>query len=155
MKTYSLKIEGNPYEVKILSVKGNQAEVEVNGMRYSVDVSGMGIAAEAAPKTSVQEAPRAAEAPKQAAPTEPKEEVRAVQSAAPAGANDVEAPMPGLILKILVSEGDSVKAGDPVLIMEAMKMENEVSSTADGTITKIHVKVGDNVTQGAALVSVG
>ncbi len=150
MSTYKLNIGGNPYDVKILSIKNNQAEVDVNGMVYNVDVAGMNIAqaAPAAPQASAPvAAPQAAPAPAAA----PK------KSSAPAvaGANDISAPMPGSIIKILVSEGDSVNAGDPIVIMEAMKMENEVSAAASGSITKIHIKVGDTVEQGALLISIG
>ena len=73
--------------------------------------------------------------------------------AAPAGATTVEAPMPGKILNIKVSEGQAVKFGEVVVIMEAMKMETEIVAPADGTVSKILVKAGDSVDTGAALVA--
>ena len=77
----------------------------------------------------------------------------AIQAAAPAGATTVEAPMPGKILNIKVSEGQAVKFGEVVVIMEAMKMETEIVAPADGTVSKILVKAGDSVDTGAALVA--
>ena len=74
-------------------------------------------------------------------------------AAAPAGATTVEAPMPGKILNIKVSEGQAVKFGEVVVIMEAMKMETEIVAPADGTVSKILVKAGDSVDTGAALVA--
>ena len=67
--------------------------------------------------------------------------------------NGVEAPMPGKILNIKVSEGQAVKFGEVVVIMEAMKMETEIVAPADGTVSKILVKAGDSVDTGAALVA--
>ena len=77
----------------------------------------------------------------------------APKAAAPAGATTVEAPMPGKILNIKVSEGQAVKFGEVVVIMEAMKMETEIVAPADGTVSKILVKAGDSVDTGAALVA--
>jgi len=137
MKTYNLKVNGNPYEVKILSVSGNKAEVDVNGAKYSVDVEGMNMT------QAVQAKPAAP--PAQTKPAAP----------AGGGSGTVIAPMPGAVIKILAKEGDSVKAGDTILVIEAMKMENEVNANATGKITKLHVKVGENVAQGATLVTIG
>ncbi len=155
MSTYKLNISGNSYDVKILSIKNNQAEVDVNGMTYSVDVAGMSVSQSApapqaaAPQAAPQAVPASTPAPAAASPK------AAAPKPAAAGANDVTAPMPGSIINILVSEGDSVNAGDPVLIMEAMKMENEVSAAASGTVTAIHVNKGETVEQGAPLMSIG
>ncbi|MCU0822880.1 MAG: biotin/lipoyl-binding protein [Spirochaetes bacterium] len=136
MKTYNLKVNGNPYEVKIISVSGGKAEVDVNGAKFSVDIEGAGA---------------------QAAPAKPAAQPAQAKAAAPSGGGSgtVTAPMPGAVVKILAKEGDSVKAGDPLLVIEAMKMENEISANATGKITKIHVKAGENVAQGATLVTIG
>jgi len=114
--------------------------VTVNGVAYNVTVE-EGTGAPVAPA-----APAAAPAPAPAAaPAAP---------AAPAGAAGsvvVNAPMPGNILDVKVKPGDSVKAGDTLLILEAMKMENEISAPQDGTITSIDVRKGDVVDSGALL----
>ena len=67
---------------------------------------------------------------------------------------DVHAPMPGLVVKILVKEGDEVKKGDPVLVLEAMKMENLLQAAADGTVQSIHCKATNTVNKGDLLVSI-
>ena len=68
-------------------------------------------------------------------------------------AADIKAPMPGLIHSIDVSEGDSVKKGDQVIILEAMKMENVIKSTAEGIVKKIAVKAGDKVDKNQLLIA--
>ena len=70
-------------------------------------------------------------------------------------ANDIKAPMPGLVLKVLAAEGTPVKTGEPVLILEAMKMENIIKSAGEGTIEKIFVKAGDKVEKNQVLVKIG
>ena len=67
---------------------------------------------------------------------------------------DLKAPMPGKILDILVKEGDEVALGDPVMILEAMKMENELKSPADGILEALHVEKGDNVEKNQLLLEI-
>ncbi|WP_295419683.1 biotin/lipoyl-containing protein [uncultured Subdoligranulum sp.] len=116
--------------------------VTVNGVAYNVTVEeGTGApVAVAAPAAPAAPAPAPAAAP--AAPAAP---------AGAAGAVVVNAPMPGNILDVKVKPGDSVKAGDTLLILEAMKMENEISAPQDGTIATIDVRKGDVVDSGALL----
>ena len=116
--------------------------VTVNGVAYNVTVeegTGAPVAA-AAPAAPAAPAPAPAAAP--AAPAAP---------TGAAGAVVVNAPMPGNILDVKVKPGDSVKAGDTLLILEAMKMENEISAPQDGTIATIDVRKGDVVDSGALL----
>ena len=111
--------------------------VTVNGVAYNVTVEeGTGAPAAAAAPVA---APAAAPAP--AAP------------AGAAGAVSVTAPMPGNILDVKVKAGDSVKAGDTLLILEAMKMENEISAPQDGTIASVNVRKGDVVNSGDLLIT--
>ena len=116
--------------------------ITVNGVAYSVSVEET--AAGAAP---VAAAPVAAPA----APAAPK--APAAAPAAPAGAVAVKAPMPGNILDVKVKAGDSVKAGDVLAILEAMKMENEIVAPQDGTVASVNVNKGDTVNSGDTLVS--
>ncbi len=114
--------------------------ITVNGTAYDVTVeegTGSGAAPAAAPKAA---APKAA-APKPAA-------VSGAQ-----GAVKVNAPMPGKILSVKASAGQAVKKGDVLLILEAMKMENEVVAPQDGTVASINVAAGDSVEAGAVLAS--
>lgn len=69
--------------------------------------------------------------------------------------NEIKAPMPGLVIDVRVSEGDSVKKGDPILVLEAMKMENIIKSPTDGTVKKINVKKGVAVEKNQVLVNFG
>ena len=68
------------------------------------------------------------------------------------GAQDIKAPMPGLVLQIMVKDGQAVSAGDPILILEAMKMENVIKAATDGAVAKIEVSAGDAVEKGQLLV---
>ena len=142
MKTYKLKINGNAYEVAINSIEGNIADVTVNGASYQVEMENAPAAAVAAPAV---QAPAAQPAAATAAP--------AAQPPSGAGTK-VTSPLPGVIIEVSVKVGDAVKAGQKVAVIEAMKMENEISATKDGTISAIHVSKGDSVLEGADVVSI-
>lgn len=109
--------------------------VNVNGSMYEVEIEEM-----AAPAT--MSAPKAAPA---AAPV----------AAAPAGGAKVNAPMPGTILDIKVQNGQSIKKGDLLVILEAMKMENEIYAPCDGTVTSVNVRKGDSVETQALICTIG
>ena len=119
--------------------------ITVNGVAYSVSVEET--AAGAAPVA----APAAPAAPK--APAAPAAAPKAAAPAGAAGAVTVKAPMPGNILDVKVKAGASVKAGDVLVILEAMKMENEIVAPQDGTVASINVNKGDTVNSGDVLVS--
>ena len=117
--------------------------ITVNGNVYDVTVEeGTGSAAPAA-------APKAAPAAPKAAPTAPK----AAAPAGAAGSVTVAAPMPGKILGVKANPGQAVKKGDVIVILEAMKMENEIVAPQDGTIASINVATGDSVEAGATLAT--
>ena len=146
MKTYRFKINGNEYNVAINSVDGTNASVTVNGTDYQVELEN----AQAAP---VQTAPAAAPA---AAPVQAAPAASAAPKPAASGAGKaVTSPLPGVIIAVKVNVGDSVKAGQEVAVLEAMKMENSIEATQDGTVTAIHVAKGDSVLEGAAIVTIG
>ena len=119
--------------------------ITVNGVAYSVSVEET--AAGAAPVA----APAAPAAPK--APAAPAAAPKAAAPAGAAGAVTVKAPMPGTILDVKVATGASVKAGDVLVILEAMKMENEIVAPQDGTVASVNVNKGDTVNSGDVLVS--
>lgn len=130
MKEYKLNINGKDFVVKVTSVDGNVTNLEVNG------------------KSASAAAPVAAPAPA-AVP------VAAPKAAAPAGAGvTVNSPLPGVILEVSVKEGDVVKKGQKVMLLEAMKMENVIEATADGTVTSIKVNKGDSILEGAPLLTI-
>lgn len=145
MKTYKFKINGNEYNVAINSVEGTNASVTVNGTDYQVEL-------EDAPAAPVQAAPATAPAaaPAQAAPAAS----AAPKPAASGAGKAVTSPLPGVIIAVKVNVGDSVKAGQEVAVLEAMKMENSIEAEHDGTVTAIHVAKGDSVLEGAAVVTI-
>ena len=136
----------------VATINGKKYEVEVEKLEAYKSLDRNGVAAPAAPvlPASAPVQRPAAPAPVAAAPAPAPAPAPA---AAPAGATTVEAPMPGKILNIKVSEGQAVKFGEVVVIMEAMKMETEIVAPADATVSKILVKAGDSVDTGAALVA--
>lgn len=146
MKTYKFRINGNEYNVDINSVEGNIADVTVNGASYQVEM-----APAPAPVQKPAQAPATATtAPASSAATTP-----APKAAVPAGAGKpVTSPLPGVIIEVSVKEGQAVKAGQKVAVLEAMKMENEIQAPADGTVTAILVNKGDSVLEGAEIVKI-
>lgn len=121
--------------------------VTVNGVGYEVEVEEVGGVQTAAPVRTAVAAPAAA-APA-AAP-------KAAPAAAPvAGGEPVKAPMPGTILSVAVNVGDTVKAGQAVCVLEAMKMENPIPASKDGKILQVLVQKGASVEVGATLVVIG
>ena len=120
--------------------------ITVEGKTYEMDVELIGSNGAPVQPVKVQSAP-AAPAPVAAAP-------KAASKPAAVSSGSVVAPMPGTVIKILKNEGDAVKAGDVVLILEAMKMENEITAPCDGTVTAVCVNQGDSVDAGKVLVTI-
>lgn len=142
MSTYKFKISGKEYNVTIGDIENKIAKVNVNGTDYEVELENQPAAAPAP-------APAAPAAAAQAAPA------AAAPAAKPAGPGvKVTSPLPGVIIEVSVKEGQAVKAGQKVAVIEAMKMENEIAATQDGTISAIHVAKGDSVLEGADIVSI-
>ena len=138
MKEYKYKINGNTYKVTIGDIDENIAHVEVNGTHYKVEM-------EKAPKVVVKQVTR----PTTPAPAP----TQVVKPAAPStGKSGVKSPLPGVILDIKVNVGDTVKKGQTIIILEAMKMENNINADKDGKITAINVSKGDSVLEGNDLV---
>ena len=161
MKEYKYKINGNEYSVAIIDLEGNTAAVEVNGVSYKVDILTEGFTAAPARPAAKPAAPAApaASAPAAAKPAAPQPIAPAAAPAAepaPAGKGTaVQSPLPGVILDIKVAVGDTVKAGQTVAILEAMKMENSINAECDGVITAIKVAKGDNILEGSDIVIIG
>lgn len=140
MEKYSLKINGKPFEVEIDSFKGSEASVRVNGEEYTVEIAQDEKKAEEAAKTAASQAaaPKATEGSKAAT-----------------GGIEVTSPLPGVLVDVKVAVGDSVKAGQTVAVLEAMKMENEIEATASGTVTAVCAAKGDSLLEGAVIVRIG
>lgn len=146
MKKFKFTINGNVYEVDIKNVDDNIAELEVNGTPYTVEVD------KAIQTTKTPKLVRPASIPS----TDSHPSVAKTSSpATPKGSGHVKAPLPGVILELHVKVGDTVKAGQRLLILEAMKMENSIDSDKDGVVTAINVNKGDAVMEGDALLTIG
>ena len=140
MKEYKFKIGGKEYNVTVNPKEGKLFDVTVNGATYEVE-------SENAPAAAP--APQPAAAPAQAAPA------AAAPAAKPAGAGEkVASPLPGVIIEISVKEGQQVKQGQKLVILEAMKMENEIPAPKDGTVTEILVHKGDTLQEGDPIVTI-
>ena len=137
MKEYKYTINGNVYNVVIGDIEDNIAHVEVNGTHYNVEMEKKQKAAAPIARPRPAAAPAAASKP-------------AAKPAASKGG--VKSPLPGVILDIKVKEGDEVKKGQTVIILEAMKMENSINADRDGKVTSIKVSKGESVLEGTDLV---
>ena len=142
MRKYDLTLNSNDYEVIVKKVTDTEALVEVNGQEHTVSINQIQrlVLPETVPKPSPKQAPR----PSVSSST-------SASASLPSG-DGVIAPMPGQIKSIFVREGDKVTAGQKLLIMEAMKLENKLPATRDGVVKKILVRDGDIVSQGQELI---
>ncbi len=148
MKEYKYKVKGAEYTVKINDVEGNMARVEVNGIPFEVETDRpmhMMHKPEIHPVSHVHHAPAAA----------PSSAPAGQQAGTPAAEGTaVRAPLPGTVNAVSVTVGQSVKKGQTVVVLEAMKMENNIGAECDGTVKAVHVNKGDSVREGAILVTI-
>ena len=153
MRRYQITIAGRVFEVEIVALRNDQARVLVNGKSYEVKfTSGVG-GQVTVPAPAPPPKPRPAAAPAPPPPTAPVEPSPEKVVAGP-DLGAVVAPMPGAILEVLVQVGDKVEAGDTVVKLEAMKMENDLQAPGAGTVTQVRVAKGSNVAVGEVLVVV-
>ena len=153
MKQYKYTINGAQYDVTIDSIVGSKAKVEVNGIPFEVEMHGSSLVEEDLPTMSTEGAPTPAAAP--AAPAAAPAATAPAAKSGPGAGTPVKAPLPGVVTKILVAEGQAVKKGETVLVLEAMKMENNITAEADGAVTGICVAAGDSVMEGTTLLTIG
>lgn len=145
MKTYKIKVNGNDFEVAVNKTSDNHTSVKVNGVEYEVEVD---TNFRKVNKPLLSPTP----APVSAATTTP---VASVRPAVTASGSVVKSPLPGVILDIFVKEGDTVKEGQKLMMLEAMKMENNIEAEGSGVVTKINVSKGSSVLEGDVLISIG
>ena len=143
MKSFKYTINGNVYKVHINSVVDDIADVEVNGTPYQVKL-------EKPAKKQMVTLKRPAQAP-----TTARGDPVVTRPAASTTPGAVKTPLPGVILQVKCNVGDTVKRGQTLIILEAMKMENNINADRDGKIIEIKVHKGDSVLEGADLVVIG
>jgi len=153
MNKYQYKVKGIDYEVEIAEVEGNIAKVNVNGIPFEVEMQ-QPINAAKHPTINVQKTVVAPAPVSNAAPAA----ASVAKSAAPAtsaSGTSIKAPLPGTIIDVKVQVGQQVNVGDTVLVLEAMKMQNNIEAETSGKVTSILVKPGDTVMEGAVLLTIG
>ena len=154
MNKYQYKVKGVDYEVEIAEVEGNIAKVNVNGIPFEVELQKPINAAKHPTMTAPKvQAPQSAAAKPDAPQTAT--ETPAAQPAAAGAGHAIKAPLPGTITDIRVELGQQVNAGDIVLVLEAMKMQNNIEAETTGKIASILVKPGDTVMEGSVLLTIG
>jgi biotin carboxyl carrier protein len=138
--THRFKIEGKEYSVEVGTRVGSTVAVTVNGKSYEVEVAGGAPVGPAAPAAARGPAPAPA-IPSQAPP-------------AALGSGEVRAPIPGVVLSVDVEAGQKVTVASKVLVLEAMKMENEIYAGVDGVVASVNVKPQQEVRQGDLLLTI-
>jgi biotin carboxyl carrier protein len=153
MAKYEVTVDGKKYEVEILLDDGRHAVLKVNDRQYEVDLQNVSVGLPPASAPTPQASIPQNTVPNTSVPLRPATPApnRAATPAAP-GDMQIRAPMPGLVLEVLVSVGQRVKPGDVLLRVEAMKMENDIKSHAEGTVREIFVAQGNEVLEGDVLM---
>lgn len=142
MKNYKFTINGNKYSVEVGDIENNAVNVSVNGTEYNVELD-----------TEIKQPAKPRPVAKaNAAPSSAGVKVSAAPAAATAPGATLKSPLPGTILDVFVKEGDSVKAGQRVILLEAMKMENNIDAEKDGVVKEVKVHRSDSVMEGDVLL---
>jgi biotin carboxyl carrier protein len=138
MKNFKFRINGNQYEVEMLEIDGNMARIEVNGTVYDVEMQ------REIPKVrTFSPAPQARIAPTEVKPAGDKTTRKTME---------VKAPLPGVIIQVLVRPGDEIKTGQTLCTLETMKMENAIKAEKNGRVTAVNITAGQSVLQDEILI---
>jgi len=146
MKNFKFTINGNEYEAEIIGIEENTAEVAVNGVTYSVEIDR---------KLQTVKTPKLVRTMAVPSTDSHPSVSKTASPSAPKGTGNIKSPLPGVILDIYVREGDSVKIGQKLLMLEAMKMENNINADKEGRVSAIKVCKGDSVMEGDILIVIG
>jgi len=146
MKNFKFTINGNEYDAEIIGIEENTAEVSVNGVRYTVEIDRKMQTVKTPKLVRTMAVPSTDSHPSVSKTANP---------SAPKGTGNIKSPLPGVILDIYVREGDMVKIGQKLLMLEAMKMENNINADKEGRVTLIKVGKGDSVMEGDILIVIG
>ncbi len=160
MREYIMAVGGKEFHAGIKELTAEYALVQVDDKEYKVVLKQLGsgqsvfssLARSAPAMPAAMPAAVSAAPGKEAAPvmTPPPQNTAGGQE----GSSAIPAPLPGLVLDVLVKEGDAVKAGQSLLVMEAMKMENQIQAPFDGTVKKVFVQKGANISEGDKLIEI-
>ncbi|MDO5035970.1 MAG: biotin/lipoyl-containing protein [Porphyromonas sp.] len=145
MKNFEYTVNGNDYKVNVVEVGEKAITLEVNGERYVAQLKEKGATVEQTPakESAPTPAPAPEDPPSVSAPTQS------------SGGSPVIAPLPGVIVKILVKAGDSVEKGQKVAVLEAMKMENDLKAPLSGKVLSVGVAEGESVPEGSTIITIG
>ena len=160
MAKYEYKVKGVDYVVEIQDVEGNIANVTVNGIPFEVEMKQPVKSSKQKVKlnegqNNVSASPAASTSPAiVSSSAASSDSASSSKQATPAAGKPVVAPLPGTINEIKVKVGDKVNAGDTVVVLEAMKMQNNIDAETSGTIASINVNKGDAVMEGDTLVTI-
>jgi len=146
MKKFKFTINGNEYAADVVSVEDNIAEVAVNGVSYTVEID---------QKLQTVKTPKLVRTMAVPSTDSHPSVSKTASPAGPKGTGSIKSPLPGVILDIYVREGDSVKMGQKLIMLEAMKMENNINADKEGRISAIKVSKGDSVMEGDILIVIG
>lgn len=147
MKKYQYKVKGVDYDVEINEIDGNTAKVTVNGTPFEVEMKQPIV-----DSADHHHRPVHIERPQPAPVAEKTQAPRPATAQATGSGTPMKSPLPGTILSVEVKVGDTVKEGDTLLVLEAMKMQNNIEAEQGGTVKEILVKQGDTVLEGATLL---
>ncbi len=157
MSQYKFKINGKEFEVAVNSIENNIASVNVNGVEYSVELESGLDGSLFSSAVSLRETPPSVAGPLPL--SMPRVAAASEESSRPAPATSgagkkIVSPLPGVIIDVCVNVGDTVKRGQKIAVIEAMKMENDILAESDGTVSAIYVKKTDSVLEGADIASI-
>ncbi len=143
MSKYKFNINGNSYSAEVISVEDNIAQVEINGSTYQVELD-KSIKTTKTPKLVRGNAVPSTDSHPSVAKTS--------NPSGPKGGGTIKSPLPGVVLNVMVKPGDHVKIGQRLLILEAMKMENNIDADKEGKVVSVSKNKGDSVMEGDVLV---
>ena len=146
MKKFKFTINGNEYAADVMSIEENTAEVAINGVSYTVEID---------QKVQTVKTPKLVRTPAVPSTDSHPSVSKTSSPSAPKGTGSIKSPLPGVILDIYVREGDVVKIGQKLIMLEAMKMENNINADKEGRVASIKVSKGDSVMEGDILIVIG
>jgi biotin carboxyl carrier protein len=155
MKNYKFTIHDNQYSVDIVDIEDKNATVEVNGTPYLVEMEMEIRKPVTVHKKIVKVAHPTTTIDNPTQPPQPRVEPVPPAATAPSGGSVIKSPLPGVVLDIYVNVGDNVKQGQRILMLEAMKMENNIDADKEGVVKEIRVRKNDSVMEGDVLMVIG